>query len=378
MQERVAKRQEIKDILTRNRCAFDEIFGCGGESVLLLARGARVIGMFPNNDTDANNVLWVNPAIERLLTGKLEDWVEGGMGSVGGDRLWVSPERNYYYKKPQTFTGWFCPREMDPGSYQRQHCGGQSVTYENKTPLTHYGTGALHSDVRMSRSFVPLSTASLGVAVEKSIASVGVRTVESLRVPENAPDIEIQPWVLTQIPVGTAEKPGTVIVPVRKGAEPIGYFGTIPSDRLHQSADHVSFRIDALSIFKLGVKPEDVPSGRPTEIAYFLHLESNGQAMLLLRRTHDAPVSQKECYDASKADPEGVRGAIQAYNHGPTNGADYPYFGEMEIQLRPLRREPDGWYAQAVTDLWAFQGARQTVLDLIPKLLKLGGEAFLF
>ncbi|HNT36226.1 MAG TPA: hypothetical protein PKH07_14670, partial [bacterium] len=80
MQKRLMTRQQLKEVLVRNQCAFDEIFGHEGQSALLLQRGARIIGLFPDSDPDAINVLWVNPLLERLLTGKIQDWVEEGMG----------------------------------------------------------------------------------------------------------------------------------------------------------------------------------------------------------------------------------------------------------------------------------------------------------
>ena len=38
--------------------------------------------------------------------------------AIGGDRYWISPEREYFYKNPETWTDWFCPSELDPANYE--------------------------------------------------------------------------------------------------------------------------------------------------------------------------------------------------------------------------------------------------------------------
>ena len=82
-----------------------------------------------------------------------------------------------------------------------------------------------------------------------------------------------------------------------------------------------------------------------------------------------------DALDPAKADPDGPCGGIQAYNSGPDEddpAAPHPCFGEIEMQLRPLRQDGDGaWRTRATTTLMAWQGARNDVLATARRVLGL-------
>jgi len=281
MKERIWTKEELKQVLLKSEIGYDELFGPGGDSVLITERGARVLGVFA--DDDAACPFWIHPNIERILSGEYTDWYDEGVGSMGGDRLWLSPEQGFSYEQPETFDGWFCPLDMDPGKYEKTSSAPGSVSFVNKLDLMDYLSGNMIKNIIMKRTFSCIANPHENLMAGRSVTYAGVKTVEEVIIDAVGVDVRVQPWVLTQIPAGSQENPGTVIVPVKEGAEPIGYFGEIPSDRLHVSPDHVSFRIDALHISKLGVKPEDIRPGKPA-IRADVAVSHRGHPIFLLSR----------------------------------------------------------------------------------------------
>ena len=77
-------------------------------SAIISEYGGRPLGLFPK--THCYNLLWVNPDIKNVIKARSH--------VIGGDRYWVSPERDYFYKKPETWEEWFCPPGLDPAHYE--------------------------------------------------------------------------------------------------------------------------------------------------------------------------------------------------------------------------------------------------------------------
>ena len=77
-------------------------------SAIISEYGGRPLGLFPK--TNCYNLLWVNPNIKNVI--------ETRGHVIGGDRYWISPERDYFYKKPETWEEWFCPPGLDPANYE--------------------------------------------------------------------------------------------------------------------------------------------------------------------------------------------------------------------------------------------------------------------
>ena len=272
----------------------------GRARIVVLERGGRVLGIF----IDDLNVLWVNPDIGGVL--------DAGGWNVGGLRLWLSPERNFYYEEPEKFEGWRCPSTLDPAAYRVVRVGKREVTLE----------GELSALDRM-RGW------KLTAAVRRDVllAEEDRLLIRDSMVAEYPGEVNL--WALAQVRPG---RHGTVLVPVKEGARPIHYFGPIPPERIVLASDHVALRIDGERVYKLGVRPEDLPVEGEATVAYIAELEQGTWGMICMH-THDAPRSQEECLDVAKADPEGPRGAVQSYNSGPEAGLGK--FGEIELQFRP-------------------------------------------
>lgn len=353
-----------------------------GGTVVATVRGARILGLFPRREGTSANALWTSMNIQEILSGSQKDWEGDGEGSVGGDRLWVSPERNYYYRKPAGFEEWFTPLQMDPGHYRQTSGDGTSVAYENTFDLVDQLCHVTHAGVKTSRALKmlanPLASESGGAGY------VGVETEECVEVARgDGPRPVLCPWGLTQVPPPFENGPGTVVIPTGRRAAPIGYFGPIGEDRLRVSDDHVVFRVDAKKVCKVGVAAEDLPSSGPARIAYLSPVlaagpgaprPKAGEWLLLVRESSDVARSSDDAIDPAKADPDGRRGVIQAYNNGPGASDDYARFGEIEAQYLPVREDTGNvWRSRVTSRLMAYEGDKESILAIASKLLGLPG-----
>ena len=312
--------------------------------VVICERGARVLGIFLDSSP---NLLWVNPRLEDVFS--KNDW------NIGGLRLWISPERNFFYRRPESFEEWFCPEGIDPGEYKIAEVNLGKAVFEGRIQANDNLLGArLEAQVRREIKLL-----------ESRKGFMRLRIVDALVGDYPA---RVNPWALAQVPISEMGA-GTVLVPVRRGAEPIHYFTEIPRDRLRVSSDHISFKIDGQYVSKLGIRPEDLRGPELGAIAYVSRIGKRMWSALMLR-SHDIPSSQEDCLDVPKRDPNLPRAAIQSYNSGPESFPDIR-FGEIELQLAPTINISGRIVARVEYDLIAVIGGKSAVLTGVRKFLKI-------
>ncbi|MBO3833369.1 MAG: hypothetical protein FGF51_08350 [Candidatus Brockarchaeota archaeon] len=319
-------------------------------SAIVTQYGARILGVFVG---DRQNPFWVSK--------NLSSAISSGEWNIGGNRLWVSPERRFYYRRPEGFEDWLCQSSLDPGNWSIVSSSGKSVNLDGEAELEDFA-----SQTRIHLSF-SRQISIRGESVRKGLEHVELKVRDAM-VARGEVKNGVNLWSLTQVRPGGIRS-GTVIVPTRRGAKPIHYFGKIPRDRLKVSGDHVSFKIDGAAIYKLGIAPEDVPQPGCSRILYYAEHGRN-EVFLVSMGTMMAPVSQEECLDVAKADPAGPKGCVQSYNSGPDL-----CFGEIELHFKPATRVKDSFVSYADYDIDVFAGRRGDVLRLLRKIIP---KPFLF
>jgi hypothetical protein len=319
-------------------------------SAIVTEYGARILGVFVG---DRQNPFWVSKNLPGVISGR--EW------NIGGNRLWVSPERRFYYRKPEGFEEWLCQSSLDPGGWSIASSSVKSVNLDGEAELEDF---ASQTRIRLSFS---RQISIHGSSVKKGLEYVGLRVRDAMAARGEAGN-GVNLWSLTQVRPGESRS-GTVIVPTCRGAEPIHYFGKIPRDRLMVSSNHVSFKIDGCAIYKLGIAPEDVPQPGCSRILYYVEHGKN-EVFLISMRTMMAPVNQDECLDVAKADPDGPKGCVQSYNSGPDL-----CFGEIELHFKPAARVKDFLVSYADYDIEVFAGKRGEVLRFLKRIVP---KPFLF
>lgn len=303
--------------------------------ILFTEYGARVLGVFRNNEV---NFLWSNPNIEEVM--KRGEW------NIGGLRIWISPERNFYYKDPINFREWFCPKELDPNNFKISKKGFEKVIFIGSFKLHDHISGeGLRGLIKREIKTISGGENMVKLYIIDSMFSNIIKT-------------NINLWSLTQI-----NPSGSIIIPVVNHAKPIHYFGPIPTDRIKVIDNQIVFKIDGKYICKLGVRPEDFLDKNVARICYLYRVGDKWR--YILKETFDAPLSQEECLDIPKYASKGFRGAIQSYN------SDEPLsFGEIELQFRPAISIGNNFISIAKYTVEFFEGSLKECISILK--LKLG------
>jgi hypothetical protein len=319
-------------------------------SVIISEYGGRLLGLFPKNDVF--NLLWINPEIKNVIKSRQRD--------IGGVRYWISPEREFFYEKPQTWEGWFCPHGLDPAYYEilaesSKSCTLSSpITVESQLKKEIYN-GEITRQISLIKE--PIST---------GLSYCGVEFVDDCVFFQSG--LRINGWSLACIISGGSSNPGTVLIPTKSNPKPLSYFRTIPQDRLRVGDNYVAFKIDVDDIYKLAIRPEDVDFSRKAKIGYVLKIPASEEYGFLVKLSDDIPKSQEECFDVSRNHPEDEVGVIQSYNSESLNKPSLK-FGEIELQLNKFETIDNTSHGKAKHQILGYTGSKEEILGVIEKFL---------
>ena len=321
------------------------------ESAAIVSKyGGRILGIFPTGDI--YNMLWVNPNIKSELEAK--NW------NIGGDRYWISPERDFFYKNPENFEDWFCPSGLDPANFEIKGSSSSSCTVSTNLSIVNNAlhvryTGELTRQITLIKE--PFST---------GVSYCGIEYVDDCEI--YAPDVKANGWTLTQIISGGLKNPGTVLIPTKPDPKPLSYFRPIPNDRINIGEKHVAYKIDVHDIYKLAIRPEDIDFSRRAKIGYVINIPDSNIYGFLVKLSDDVPKSQDQCFDVARDRPESEIGVIQSYNDESPNKPSLQ-FGEIELQLNPFETIASISLAKARHQLFGYAGTKEDILHVVEKYL---------
>lgn len=319
-------------------------------SAIVSKYGGRILGIFPTRDT--HNILWVNPNIKEELAAK--DW------NIGGDRYWISPERDYFYKNPEKFEDWFCPPGLDPANYDIIGSSSSSCTLSTNISIVNNALKVRYSgEITRQISIIkePIST---------GVNYCGAEYIDDCVI--YAPDVKANGWTLTQVISGGVNSPGTVLIPTKPDPKPLSYFRIVPEDRLTIGEKHVAYKIDVEEIYKLAIRPEDIDFSRRAKIGYVIKIPDSELHGCLIKLSDDVPKSQDKCFDVSRDHPELEIGVIQSYNDESPNKSSLR-FGEIELQLNSFETIANTSLSKAKHELLGYIGTKDEILDVVEKYL---------
>jgi hypothetical protein len=328
-------------------------------SATIMEYGGRLIGLFPQNSNF--NLLWINPSIL--------DAISSGSRVIGGERYWISPEREFFYKKPETWEDWYCQKGLDPANYEILNSDEKSCTISTPVDITNNLTKTRLSG-EITRQFRVIKE-----PIKTSFQNYcGVEIIDDCVIYK--PQLKINGWSLSCVISGGTKNPGTVLIPTKDDAKPLSYFRTIPQDRLNISTDHVSFKIDVDDIYKLAIRPDDLNFQIHAKIAYIIKVPDSEEFGVLIKLTNDIPNEQSDCFDLSRDHPDGEIGVIQSYNSSSPNKPILNY-GEIELQLNKFETIENTSHGKARHLLCGYIGKKDEILEIIEKYLSID-EPYLF
>ena len=322
----------------------------GEGTVVLSEYGGRPLGIFPKSA--CYSLLWINPNINEAITNR--DW------AIGGDRYWISPERDYFYKNPNSWDDWFCPEGLDPANYKIQSKSKNSCTVSTKISIKNQITKEqLDGEIIRKFSLIkePFST---------GVNYCGIEFMDNCILKK--PNLKVNGWTLATVISGGQHNPGTVLIPTKPNPKPLSYFRIIPQDRMIIGKNYISYKIDVSDIYKLAIRPEDIDYNRAAKIGYILRMPESQDYGFLVKISNDIPKTQAECFDKSRDHPDSEIGVIQSYNSESPN-TPLLNFGEIELQLNIFETVNNISQGKATHQLFAYIGSKQEIFEVCNKYL---------
>ncbi len=319
--------------------------------------GGRVLGVFPTET--CYNLLWINPNIKNIISTRNR--------AIGGDRYWLSPERDFFYKNPESFSNWICQPSLDPANYEILDTDEISCTISSNLFVQNMRTkqgyqGEITRQFKLIRE--PYNT---------GLSYCGVEFLDDCIL--YRPNLNINGWSLATIISGGRENPGTVLIPTKVKPKPLSYFRIIPKDRLKVEENYVAFKIDVDDIYKLAIRPEDIDFSRPSKIGYVLKMPDSDEFGFLVKLSDDIPKTQNECFDIARDHPDSEIGVIQSYN---SESPEKPFlnYGEIELQLNKFETIDNASHGKAKHQLFGYIGTKDDITGAIEKYLGIENPFF--
>lgn len=167
---------------------------------------------------------WTNPAAP--------DW------NVGGDRLWLGPERDWFWGDSTDLSDHVVPAAIDPGTWRLVSSSHTGVSLASDTVLTHRRTTEVTS-VGLTRTIK---------FVDATPDRVVYETRTAVTVHSGQP---VSAWSIVSVPLS-----GTVAAALWGPLKYRDYLAPIDSARLVVSDGWLSLRLTGEKMTKIGVPPE--------------------------------------------------------------------------------------------------------------------------
>lgn len=245
-------------------------------------------------DVEGHGAYWTRP--------------EAAGWNVGGDRLWVGPERAWIWTQPDSTepSSAELPSAMDPGAWSIVNSDDTTCRVTQSMELRHRHEQA-SLRLQMDRTFRHVE-----VPTEDFRTSIAYQTENCLTIIGGDTAQPVSLWHMVQVPPG-----GNILIPLE--GEPVrSYFEPTPPGYQSMDGGLLRVRVDGKSRFKGGISPERT-LGRQ---AYVRPIEDGW--LVFYRRFTVEP--WRDYCDAPMTDASGQGDALQFYNDDGNAGG----FGEVE------------------------------------------------
>ncbi len=360
-----------------------------GAVAYVMEMGGRLIGVYPTDDKDAINALWIDPDISSSLISH-DNW------NLGGDRLWQGAEfgskecneSTFFCREPGNYDEWVCQPGIDPGRYVRKEMPSlsASVYLESRGKATDFKNGGHHPNI-LTRLFDPTKV------IKPPNDGVTCANIDFMdTVTSTAPFFYA--WKLVQIRAGDENNPGTVIYPCSSNPE-IGVYMNEHGGELKELVrigdDHVSIKtFETDTRYKLSIPPNSFrqtgpPDGKKHHSVMQVSKVPGGEDRYQLVAVHSytCPRKPDDIFEVSSAKMEDLnglgwnftrkRGASYTYN-GPTP-AGGSWFTEQEMAGKGVRANEKSIVAGSMSFYW---GSGEAIMDAAKSVAGTKDHPFVF
>lgn len=351
------KRKELEKHLKAAGVEAEVFRAKEGGEILVTKHGGRVLGAFTR---EGENVFFVDPVMFDAATARAH---LKGEHILGGDRVWMAPERGLFFKGTRLAHGVVTQRTIDPGKWREIGREKQGVTWRNDFSADFFYVPGSKLKGRVDRS-VRVVGSPVEMLANVSFVGYEVRSrFDLLASPKKGQCFGL--WFLIQflVPAG-----GYIYAPTCGKATVTDYYEKTGKDYLRVADDHVRFKADSIDRHKIGIRKTEV-MGR---IGFLSNALKTGAATLIVRNFLNDPSANYADVPFGVPMDKGPQDSVQAYNHysGPTG------FSEMEFHSPGISAAAGGATVSDVNQVWIFQGKREKLTAIASKLLYLPRSAF--
>lgn len=331
-----------------------EVYESGdGTKLLLLPRGARILGFYaPGDET---NFYWVNQALESEAAAR-DLFASTGWQNTGGDRTWVTPELDIFFPDYPACRAHWEPPQLDASDYAVTRLAhGMRLARRMSLKLARPGREV---ELELAKTLSPAANplrhekAQAGLLAAVQYAGYTQRTTLALLGEAATCPVALGLWNLIQLP-----HQGELLVPTYTRAQPLVLFGEAPAEKLRVSDRLVRWSVTYPGEHKIAVRAA-ATCGR---VGY---LYPQGDQWALVVRNFSVNPSS-DYVDVPKNDPADLGYAVHAVNIDSALGD----FCEMEYHAPAIRSELGEHASEDVSQVWAFRGGRQEIGALATLLL---------
>ena len=331
-----------------------ELRGVEGGALLFLPFGARVLGLFAEDD--GPNLFWADSRMARpeeaARVFASSEWV-----NIGGERTWISPEVDTCIGDiADPWRTYKVSYSMDPGRYMVERNGGAiKASATMRVPIHRKKTTCdvgVEKKIRMIPN--PLRSETQVRDWLAEVPYVGYELATSfqlLATPD--PAVQVGLWNIIALPAG-----GEMLVPTLGKAAVRTYFGSAGPEHLTVAEGSVRLRIDGRAQYKIGLRAATLRSR-----AGYLRPLGGGSWALVVRNFAVNPSG--EYIDTPWDSPEELGYAFEAYNDDGKLGA----FGELEYHVPAIGGVTGLTSCVDQSQVWAFSGPEERIRAVAKLLL---------
>jgi hypothetical protein len=332
-----------------------------GGSFVVTPHGARILGLFTH--TRADNLYFLNPELTTPHTKKYL----AGEHVLGGDRVWIAPERGLFFKGDTLDDGVVTQSSIDPGNWTVAALSPTSIRLVNdfKATFFHEPGSTVRGIVERSIRAIPNPFSYTPAFMPTGVHFAGYEIHSTFTLTESPRDaLQFGLWFLIQLVVPNG---GYLYAPTSGKTVITDYYEPTGADYLRVQDNHVRFKLDSINRHKIGIRKTEV-TGR----AAFLSndQEDGSEATLVIRNFLNDPSANYA--DVPLHTPAGTQDSIQSYNHN--TGPDG--FGELEFHTPSISRAMPEPRLTDTNQVWAFTGSRADLVPIAAKLLNLPQSVF--
>ena len=337
----------------------------GKSQILLLPELQGRVITSTSKGLKGNSYGWMH--YDLIASGKFEEHYNPFGGE---DRFWIGPEGGQYsifFKKGTDFTfeNWYTPKEVDTEAFDVIERTKNKVSFQKKMHLENY-QGA-EFDIEVNRKVSIFS----GQQIEKDLG-IELADIDYVAYQSDNEIVNVGTdawskkngllsiWILGMF---MPSEKTTVILPYKDSlALNTSYFGTIPEGRLNITDQHVMYKGNGTSRFKMGLPPKNITP-------YIGSYDANKQMLTIVNYTFKGDSTYVNSV-WRKQDKPYAGDVINSYNDGPIeNGDQLGPFYELESSSS-TRELKVGESIKHIHKTYNFAGNYNSLNDISKRLLQ--------